>query len=237
MAPGIAVSPLSDLTTTESGGTSEIAVELTASPAGEVVIDIASSDLTEGVVSTAQLLFDATNWNVLQVVTVAGVDDDEVDGEVDFQVSLSAASSVDPRYAALAPVHVSLTNQDDDLPAQANTIYVDEIWFDQRRRGRHGTEYRVMVAVREDSNGDGFADTGDLPIAGVEVTVRFAGKSFTGITDQNGQFATDWLKNIPSDDYYANVDLALVDYVYQPLDLDREDDSDGDGLPDALLSI
>ena len=39
-------------------------------------------------------------------------------------------------------------------------------------------------------------------------------------------------------DRYANaVDLALDGFTWNPLALDLEDDSDGDGNPDAVLSL
>ena len=54
------------------------------------------------------------NWNVPQTVTVTGVDDFEVDGDIGYSVILAAATSTDTNYNGLDPDDVSLTNLDDD---------------------------------------------------------------------------------------------------------------------------
>jgi hypothetical protein len=70
------------------------------------------------------------------------------------------------------------------------------------------------------------------------MTVTFAGQTFTGTTDANGIFRTSWKTNIAKGSYYANAfDLALAGFIWNPLGLDLEDDSDGNGRPDALLSV
>jgi hypothetical protein len=67
--------------------------------------------------------------------------------------------------------------------------------------------------------------------------MTFAGQTHTGTTDANGIISTGWKTNLGNGNYYANaVDLALTGYSWDPLGLDLEDDSDGNGLPDALLS-
>lgn len=64
------------------------------------------------------------------------------------------------------------------------------------------------------------------------------GQTFLGTTDSHGVFRTSWVRDLPTGDYHANaVDLALGGFVWNPLGLDQENDSDGDGLPDDLLVL
>lgn len=127
----------------------------------------------------------------------------------------------------------------DDDQASPNVIYVYDITFDSRQRGPH-TDYQVVVDVRQDSNG--LAEASDPGLAGVEVTVVFAGQTLTGFTDSNGIFRSDWVKELGSGNYTAEVtDLALLGYLWDPFDIldatSNDDDEDGDGLPDDVLSI
>ncbi|MGA2061415.1 MAG: MBG domain-containing protein, partial [Thermoguttaceae bacterium] len=121
-APGISVTPTSGLTTTEAGGTAQFSVALTSAPSANVSIGISSSDTTEGTVSTSSLTFTTANWNTPQTVTVTGVDDTYVDGNIAYTIVTAAASSTDANYNGLDPSNVSVTNTDNDT---YNTIYVD----------------------------------------------------------------------------------------------------------------
>src|SRR6185369_11997072 len=83
-AVGINVTPVAGLVTTEAGGTASFTVALRSQPTADVVIPVASSDTTEGVVSAASLTFTAANWSVAQTVIVTGVDDAAQDGNVAY---------------------------------------------------------------------------------------------------------------------------------------------------------
>ncbi len=117
---GFTVSPTSGLVTTEAGGTATFNVKLNSRPATDlteyiVVIDVSSSDLTEGTVSPAQLTFTAANWDQNQLVTVTGADELIVDGSIAYTIvlALNAASTTDPIYVSpLNPQDVSVTNTD-----------------------------------------------------------------------------------------------------------------------------
>src|SRR5438093_1589767 len=65
-APGITVTPISGLFTTEAGGTATFSIVLSAAPTADVSIGLSSSDLTEGTISAAQLTFTAANWDTPQ---------------------------------------------------------------------------------------------------------------------------------------------------------------------------
>lgn len=111
---GITVSDAGSGTTTETGGQVSFTVRLDSEPLDSVIIDLSSSDLSEGVVSVTSLTFDAANWDVPQTVTVTGQDDDVDDGDVSYSVVTSAASSGDPLYSGLNANDVALQNLDDD---------------------------------------------------------------------------------------------------------------------------
>lgn len=110
---GVIVDPTDGLTTTESGGTATFSVSLQSEPTGTVTVTLASDDLTEGTVNPSALTFNATNWNVAQTVTVSGVDDNVVDGDIAYTIE-TAVSSDDAFYDGIEADDVSITNLDDD---------------------------------------------------------------------------------------------------------------------------
>ncbi len=113
---GITVTPTSGLTTSELGGTATFTVVLTSKPAANVTIGISSGDTSEGTVSPPTLTFTPSNWASPRTVTITGVDDAEVDGNVAYAVITAAATSADPNYNGLNPADVSAINQDNELP-------------------------------------------------------------------------------------------------------------------------
>lgn len=112
---GVTVTPTSGLVTTEAGAAATFTVRLNTQPNSDVIIGLASNNPNEGTVSTASLVFNAANWNIPQIATVTGVDDNVVDGDVNDAIVTSAASSADPFYNALAVPDVAVTNRDDDV--------------------------------------------------------------------------------------------------------------------------
>ena len=117
---GFSVSPSTStslrLRTTEDGGTAAFEVELGSEPTGDVVLDVASSDATEGAVSVSSLTFTAMTWSTAQTVTLAGVDDAPDDGDQDYTVTLrvNMTSTADAIYDALSAVTVYAVNADNE---------------------------------------------------------------------------------------------------------------------------
>jgi uncharacterized protein YjiK len=111
---GITVNPTSGLTTTEAGGTATFTVVLNTQPAGEVTIDLSTSDASEGTVTPTSLTFTAANWNVAQTVTVSGQNDAIADGDIAYTIITAAAVSTDTKYNGLNPADVSVANTDND---------------------------------------------------------------------------------------------------------------------------
>ena len=59
-------------------------------------------------------MFTAANWNTAQTVTVTGVDDAVVDGDVAYTIVTAAAVSADAAYNGLNAADVAATNTDND---------------------------------------------------------------------------------------------------------------------------
>ena len=81
-----------------------------------MTITLASSDETEGKVAPGTLVFDSTNWNSARTVTVTGVDDSEIDGDVPYTVYVESLGSSDSNYATVDITHLSVacTNKDNE---------------------------------------------------------------------------------------------------------------------------
>jgi large repetitive protein len=111
---GVTITPSTAITTNEGGSTATFSVVLNAAPTASVTIGLFSSDPSEATVSPASLTFSPSNWNVAKVVTVKGVDDQTVDGNIGYTIITTAPSSTDRAYAALNPADIAGTNTDND---------------------------------------------------------------------------------------------------------------------------
>ncbi|MEG3924876.1 DUF4347 domain-containing protein, partial [Microcoleus sp. T3_D1] len=112
--PGITVNPTAGLTTGEDGTKANFSVVLNTQPTADVTIGLSSNNVAEGTVSTNSLTFTPANWNTLQPVTVTGVNDSIVDGNIDYKIVTAATVSTDPNYSNKDVADVSLSNKDDD---------------------------------------------------------------------------------------------------------------------------
>jgi hypothetical protein len=95
---GITVNPVSGLVTSEAGGTATFTVGLNSQPIADVIIGLSSSDTTEASISPSQVTFTSLNWDISQVVTVTGVNDQLDDGDQAYTIITGLASSGDPAY-------------------------------------------------------------------------------------------------------------------------------------------
>ena len=114
VSPGITVSPTTGLVTTEALGTDTFTVVLDTLPTDDVTIDLSSSDESEGTVSPISLTFTSSNGTTAQTVTVTGVNDGDVDGDIAYTIVTAAAGSDDTDYSGTDPADVSVSNTDDD---------------------------------------------------------------------------------------------------------------------------
>ena len=165
---GITVTPTSGLTTTEAGGTAQFSVFLNRAPSADVTIGLSSDTVTEGLPNVSSLIFNSTNWNVPQVVTVTGVDDPRKDGNKAYKIITAAATSADANYNGINAADVSLVNIDNDNPAINYTVPNP---FTVIEGGT--TNYSVVLATQPDSNVV-VTVTSDASIASVSpVTLTF----------------------------------------------------------------
>ena len=101
--------------TTEAGGIATFNVVLSRQPSADVTVNLASSDPTEGtIIGSPSLTFTADNFNVPQTITVKGVDDAVVDGNVAYSVQTTFTSTDEFFGATVNPDGISLTNTDND---------------------------------------------------------------------------------------------------------------------------
>ena len=191
-AAGITVTPTSGLVTTENGGTASFSVVLNSQPTDDVTIGLTSSDLTEGTLSTGSLSFSATDWNIAQTVTVTGVDDAIVDGDVAYSVLTAAAISNDSAYNGLDADDVSLVNNDND--AAGITV----------------TPTAGLVTTENGGTASFSVVLNSQPTA--DVTIALSSSDTTEGTLSTGSLsfsATDW--NIAQTVTVTGVDDAIVD--------------------------
>lgn len=103
--------------TTEAGGTATFTVTLGSQPTNNVSIALSSNDTSEGAVATS-VVKTPGNWNTNTIVTVTGVDDAIVDGDIAYSIITGNVTSADTNYNALngnAVANVAVTNTDDDV--------------------------------------------------------------------------------------------------------------------------
>ena len=98
--------------TSESGGKSYFGIRLRAKPSSNVTIPISSSNTAEGIVSTPNLTFTPTDFNTFQVVTITGVDDFSIDGNIAYSIVFGAMAG-DGNFSVTIP-SLTVTNLDND---------------------------------------------------------------------------------------------------------------------------
>jgi len=111
--PEFTIAPLT-VQTKENGTTTTVLFTLTVAPNAEVSIDLNSGDLTEGVINNTRLTFNESNFDTPQTITITGVDDNIVDGDIVYFIYTANAVSTDELYNGINVVNVNVTNQDND---------------------------------------------------------------------------------------------------------------------------
>jgi hypothetical protein len=99
----------------EAGTTDSFTVVLTTDPATDVDISVVSADPGEATVSAAELAFTTDNWNTPQTITVTGINDGAVDGDITHNITLSVIDGQsDNTYDPVSDVVVQNTTADND---------------------------------------------------------------------------------------------------------------------------
>ena len=178
--PASPSAPTAGLVTTEAGGTATFTVVLNSQPSADVTIGLTSSDTTEGTVAPTSLLFTAGNWNTAQTVTVTGVDDLIVDGDIAYTIVTAAASSPDSNYNGVNPSDVGVSNSDNDTAAvtvvqSGGTTTVTE--------GGTTDSYTVVLSSQPSSDVS-------IALTGTQVTTSPTSLSFTAANWATAQTVT-----------------------------------------------
>ena len=168
-----------NVTVTEAEGpghTTTYAVQLTSEPTGNVTVNLTNSDPAVATISPVTLTFTptgATQWDVPQVVTVTGVNDD-VDNDGRSTTISHAVSGADYEDITAEPVTVALVDDD----AKGVTISTGNVTVTEAAGEGHSKTYTVQLASRP---------TGEVMVAlsldTAVATVAPATLTFTALAD------------------------------------------------------
>ena len=147
--PGYTVAPLDDLETTEGEDSAFVNIILKTMPQEEVFFSFESSDTSEGVVNPPPVpVFQPSDWipNEPIKLQITGVDDNSVDGDIPYTVTITAVSD-DPDYDQVIIVYV--TNLD------APTIeWVEPV----KTKDRYSTNSLMPILLRVEKDSDELVD-------------------------------------------------------------------------------
>ena len=246
---GIAVSPststASRLVTTESGGTATFTVRLESEPTGDVELDVASSETTEGTAAPAILTFTSSDWSTAQTVTVTGVDDSPpaADGNRDYTVTVTVdtANTADAKYDALTALTVYANNRDNEYGLAVGGVTGQAMesggtaTFTVALRTQPSEAVTVSVTSRDE--GEGLVSAGGgAPAASTTLTFAAAAwntaqtVTVTGVQDPVDDGTVTW---------NVRLDPASGDGNYEGLsDVDVSvSTTDDDGPPTVTLAL
>ncbi|NJR59480.1 MAG: type I secretion C-terminal target domain-containing protein [Cyanobacteria bacterium CRU_2_1] len=181
------------LITSENGSTASFEVVLTSAPTAEVTITLGNGDPSEGTLSTTTLTFTAANWNQPQTVSVTGVDDPIVDGDVLYTID-TTATSTDPNYNTITVPDITITNTDNDI---AGIVITSSGGSTDLTEGGASDTYTVVLTSQ--------------PIAPVTITINNGGQTSTGVTTLTFD-ATNW--NQPQTVTVTAVDDPVVEGLH-----------------------
>ncbi|MCP4747358.1 MAG: choice-of-anchor D domain-containing protein, partial [Desulfobacteraceae bacterium] len=225
---GISVTPTSGLAVSETGDTDTFTVVLNSEPIADVSIGIISGDSGEAVVSPAVLTFTDSNWNTAQTVTVTGVDDSDLDGDVVFTIQTEAASSSDGNYNGLDPDDVTGTNLDNDTDSDSDSVADD---IDNCRL----TANTDQIDTDDDGEGDE-CDTDDDNDGIDDVTENGAPNDGDGNLDGAPDYLQGRVASLPAYDLtdYVTIESPLGTYMTKCKAVENPSPDD---MPDGEFSF
>lgn len=206
-------------TSENPGGDAKFRVVLGSRPTANVSIPLRSSDVTEGTVTPAQLVFTPDNWASEQEVTIRGVDDDIQDGSVVYEIIFDPAVSTDPAYSGKKPANVMVTNLDNDT-ANVQLLNATNLMTSEP----NGTaQFQVRLTAAPTANvtvSFTSSDTGEVTVAPPSITFTSANwaapqtVTLTGVDDQDvdGPIEVTIVTAVTSagDSRYNNIDLSDI---------------------------
>lgn len=204
----INITPSSELNTSEGGEKiAHFDVKLNSQPTGNVVINISSSDNSEGNPSSSTITFTPGNWNSAQTVTVTGADDTDLDGNQAYTIFFNSNSS-DEKYHILPQQSFILINEDNEVQSPAPAPTQQDLFWDNFEGASAGS-YWIQdsqndwrITSQRSANGGQFSAEVDGLASGASISMR-QGIDISNYEDTIINF--DWLieRNYDTSDYLA----------------------------------
>ncbi|MDH5721370.1 MAG: T9SS type A sorting domain-containing protein, partial [Spirochaetia bacterium] len=150
---------LASISMTEGGINETYTVVLNTVPTGDVVINITSADIINGVnIDKPFLTFTPVDWNIQQTVTISAIDDNIVEGihVVSINHDINTALTLDIDYDSIAGTlpDISVTIADNDISPYdgvvipPDTAKISDNYLDFRKN----TKTTIGVNLTEASN-------------------------------------------------------------------------------------
>lgn len=102
--------------------------KLKSQPLANVILNISSDHDDKLTISSKQLIFTSSNWNINQSVTFTSIDDNIASGDLSFNVKIKP-SSTDVLYNNISENTIPITIKDDDLAGiiyDSTSVILDE---------------------------------------------------------------------------------------------------------------
>lgn len=232
-AVGPGVQPASDILVTVSGAdnrvnedgagnTDTFTVVLQRQPLSDVVLNLSSADTGETVVSLSTLTFTNADWDIPQAVTVTGVADDFIDGDLLVNINIEVDDALS-------------SNEYDTLSTVTQVVVVDTT------PDADGDGLSDVAEGTNDTDGDGITDNNDADSDndGVPDSVE-AGNDPETIPDSDNDGLPDYRDlDADNDNIVDAIEIGPTPFI--PLDTDNDgtpdyidSDSDNDRIPDIV---
>jgi trimeric autotransporter adhesin len=141
----------------ENGGATTIGYSLLSQPTGDVTVSFSLSDPTEASLSTTTLTFTSSNWNVVQTLSIIGVDDSFIDGAKTFRLFASVVALSDPLLNGIPMAPIDLANADNDTmnvitvdttadTSDGDTTSIEALYANKGADGRISLREAILVA-------------------------------------------------------------------------------------------
>ncbi|MGD8569902.1 MAG: Calx-beta domain-containing protein [Gammaproteobacteria bacterium] len=218
---GVVVSDISN-STGEDGTQATFTVVLSSRPTADVTIDLSSSDTSEGIIDRATLTFIPSEWDTAQTVTVTGVEDSVIDGNVTYTIVTAPVSSDDPNYGGLDPTDTSVVNIDNDTPS-----FIESPILNHTSENGASVTFSVTLSSQP-------TDNVNVAVHSSDVNEGVVSPALLTFTTDNWNIATDHSVTV------TGVNDHLIDgaQTYQVvLDPATSQDTNYDGLDPADLSV
>ena len=213
----------------EDKNSSIISISLGNKPTGKVKIVFELTDVTEVSINKLEIEFDEFNWEISQKITLFGVDDPFLDGDIQSNLILKIHSDTeDINYLNMKSVSVELVTLDNEKDSDSDGAGDD---FDNCPD--------ISNPDQKDFDGDGIGDACDDDIDGdgvlnitetIDNSSNYNACSFipTSITLPITVLVDCDLDGVDDKDDIDDDNDGILDF------LEGDEDIDGDGLPNSV---